>query len=175
MLQMTGLLVVFILLLRILHVISVPAIYNSFKRVEATYIRQYKLSGADKNIGAVVAIAAYLLGDSSSNDNVKTVAENQLNFYQCTLFGGADNVRTGLRMIAAFYYRDYNLLREIYLDGRNPAETQKITKTLQQHEDRGSFPTGTLLAALPPYTSICIQLLSRLVCFILLRLPNSGT
>ena len=83
---MTGLLVAFLLLLRILLVISFPAIYLSFKRVEATYLKAYKLSGADKNIGAVVAIAAYLLGDSCSYKNVKTVAENELNFYHSTFF-----------------------------------------------------------------------------------------
>jgi hypothetical protein len=50
-------------------------------------------------------------------------------------------------MIPAFYYRDYKLLREIYLDGvTTPVEIKKITKTLQIHEQRGSFPTGTLLA-----------------------------
>ena len=80
MLPMTGLLVAFLLLLRILLVISFPAIYLSFKRVEATYLKAYKLSGADKNIGAVVAIAKYLLGDSCSYKNVKSVAEKERNF-----------------------------------------------------------------------------------------------
>ena len=83
---------------------------------------------------------------AGTEHNVKTVADKELQFYQSALFGGSDTVRTGLRMIPAFYYRDYKLLREIYLDGvTTPVEIKKITKTLQTHEQRGSFPTGTLL------------------------------
>jgi hypothetical protein len=48
-------------------------------------------------------------------------------------------------MIPAFYYRDYNLLREIYMAGLTGAEAKRMTATLKAHEDRGSFPTGFTL------------------------------
>jgi hypothetical protein len=90
----------------------------------------------------VVAIADYLLGTSCAGENVKTVAENEVRFYGDTLFGGFKDARKGLRMIRAFYYRDYQLLHEIYEEGQNPAEMKKIKSTLNSHEDKGSFPTG---------------------------------
>jgi hypothetical protein len=120
-------------------------LHNRFKRSEATYLKAYKISGADKTIGTVVAIAAYLLGQSSTGENMKSIAETEFSFYQSTLFGGSDTARTGLRMIPAFYYRDYKLLREIYLEGRTAPEIKKISATLKAHEERGSYPTGTPL------------------------------
>ena len=126
-------------------VIPFPYFDDRFKKMEATYLKSYKISGADKNIGAIVAIASYLLGQSSSGRNVKLVAETELQFFQKHLFGGSEVARTGLRMIPAFYHRDYKLLRAIYLEGVTPAESKKITATLNAHEARGSFPTGSLL------------------------------
>jgi hypothetical protein len=69
-------------------------------------MKAYKLSGADKNIGTVLAIADYLLGTSCARANVVTVSDSELLFYGDTLFGGLEHARTGLRMIRAFYYRD---------------------------------------------------------------------
>ena len=99
----------------------------------------------------MLAIADYLLGTSCARDNVKTVAENEVRFYGDTLFGGLKDARKGLRMIRAFYYRDYQLLHDIYEEGQNPAEIKKIKSTLNSHEDKGSFPTGYLLTCV--YTS----------------------
>ena len=99
----------------------------------------------------MLAIADYLLGTSCARDNVKTVAENEVRFYGNTLFGGLKDARKGLRMIRAFYCRDYQLLRDIYEEGQNPSEMKKIKSTLNIHEAKGSFPTGYLLTCV--YTS----------------------
>ena len=95
----------------------------------------------------MLAVADYLLGTSCARANVATVSENEMLFYGDTLFGRLQHARTGLRMIRAFYYRDYKLLRDIYLEGHNPSEAKKITTALNSHEERGSFPTGHLLAS----------------------------
>ncbi len=120
----------------------IPPFQPRFNKVESTYLKAYKLSGADKNIGTVLAIADYLLGTSCGRANVGTVSDSELLFYGETLFDGLQHTRTGLRMIRAFYYRDYQLLRDIYLEGHIPSEAKKITNALNSHEERGSFPTG---------------------------------
>ncbi len=124
-----------------------PHLLPRFNKVESTYLKACKLSGADKNIGTVLAVADYLLGTSCARDNVQTVADIKLLFYGDALFGGLQHARTGLRMIRPFYYRDYKLLHKIYLEGWNPMEVKRITTTLNSHEERGSFPTGHLLAS----------------------------
>ncbi len=91
-----------------MFIIALRSLLTRFKKVESTYLSAYKISGADKNIGTVLAIADYLLGTSCARDNVKTVADNELRFYKDTLFGGLKDARKGLRMIRAFYYRDSN-------------------------------------------------------------------
>jgi hypothetical protein len=126
-------------------IITLPPYNFRFKKLEATYLKSYKISGADKNIGTVVAVAAYLLGKSSTRTNVEMVAGSELQFFQNSVFGGSELARTGLRMIPAFYHRDYNLLREIYMAGLTGAEAKRMTATLKAHEDRGSFPTGFTL------------------------------
>ena len=90
----------------------------------------------------MLAVADYLLGTSCARPNVATISESELVFYGDTLFGGLQHARTGLRMIRAFYYRDYKLLRDIYLEGLNTSEAKKITTALNTHEEKGSFPTG---------------------------------
>ncbi len=90
----------------------------------------------------MLAVADYLLGTPCARTNVATVSDSELLFYGDILFGGLQHARTGLRMIRAFYYRDYKLLRDIYLEGHNPSEVKKITTALNTHEARGSFPTG---------------------------------
>ena len=119
-----------------------------------------------------MAIAAYLLGESSTGDNVRSIAETELSFYQTTLFGGSETARTGLRMIPAFYYRDYKLLREIYLEGRTGPDLKKISATLKAHEERGSFPTGTLLLSLLIFTQLLCDVFQLLLQF--LPLPSEA-
>ena len=90
----------------------------------------------------MLAVADYLLGTSCARANVATVSDSELLFHADILFGGLQHARTGLRMIRAFYYRDYKLLRDIYLEGHIPSEAKKITSALNSHEERGSFPTS---------------------------------
>ncbi len=99
----------------------------------------------------MLAIADYLLGTSCARDNVKAVADNEVRFYEDTLFDGLKDARKGLRMIRAFYCRDYELLHDIYEEGQIPSERKKIKTSLNCHEDKGSFPTGHLLTCV--YTS----------------------
>ena len=96
----------------------------------------------------MLAVADYLLGTSCARANVATVSDSELLFYGDILFGGLQHARTGLRMIRAFYYRDYKLLRDIYLEGLNTSEAKKITTALNTHEEKGSFPTGHPLSFL---------------------------
>ena len=115
---------------------------NRFQKLEATYIQLYKLSGADKNIGTVINIAQYLLGQSCSDHDVDITAQKEFLFFQDNVFGGQKHARIGLRMIPAFYHRDYALVRDIYLEGQEGAAKNKITAALNKHEQTGSFPTG---------------------------------
>jgi hypothetical protein len=153
-------------------IIAFRKLQPRYKKVESTYLSAYKISGADKNIGTVLAIADYLLGISCARDNVKTVADKEVRFYGETLFGGLKDARKGLRMIRAFYYRDYQLLHDIYEEGQNPSDMKKIKSALNTHEDKGSFPTGYLLTCV--YTS-SFYLIGSLRCVTCVSFPLSSS
>jgi hypothetical protein len=91
----------------------------------------YKVSGADKNIGTVVALAKYLLlGESCTGINWTEVAHFEYLFFAKRLFGNVTNeeLKTGLTMIENYYLRDYRGL---------PMSCKKNKKD-------GSFPIGVL-------------------------------
>jgi hypothetical protein len=83
-----------------------------------------------------------LLGQSCSDHDVDITAQKEFLFFQDNVFGGQEHARIGLRMIPAFYHRDYALVRDIYLEGQEGAAKNKITAALNKHEQTGSFPTG---------------------------------
>ena len=105
---------------------------STFKRVQATYTRFYRMSGADKNIGLVLYVADYLLGMSAIGGDKQMEAEEDVASIVDALFGGNYmRINTGLRMIKAYYTRDYNLIS---------SEEERM-----RCMNDGSFPVGGCL------------------------------
>jgi hypothetical protein len=99
-----------------------------YKRAQATYTRVYKFSAAEKNIGLVLHLSEYLLGKSYFQGSMHMEPGEDRDSIVTALFGGNNTVVAGLRMVKAYYTRDYKLIE---------CSTEK-----KRCKADGSFPIG---------------------------------
>ena len=101
---------------------------TTYKRAQATYTHAYKLSGAEKNIGIVLQLSNYLLGNSAFQGSMFQEPGEDRDSIVAALFGGNNDVIAGLNMIKAYYTRDYTLI--------------DCKREKKRCKEDGSFPIG---------------------------------